>query len=117
MELISVGYLAWRPCRRLVLVVGEDEERQCAQLRMLQSRVELVAGGLEVLIRRGAVQHEDDALRPLVVTTPILLDVVRSCRQIGRYRRHAENDMTNDTKSHNYQFVNRLSPRQENMSI
>ncbi|TNN37534.1 hypothetical protein EYF80_052297 [Liparis tanakae] len=54
---------------RLVLVVGEDEERQCAQLRMLQSRVELVAGGLEVLIRRGAVQHEDDALRPLKVET------------------------------------------------
>lgn len=73
------GYLVWRPCSRLVLVIGEDEERQCAELRMLQGGVKLVSCRLEVFIRWGAVQYEDYTLRPLVVATPIFLDVVGSC--------------------------------------
>lgn len=44
------GYLIWRPCSRLVLVVGKDKERQCAELRVLQGRVELITCCLKVLI-------------------------------------------------------------------
>lgn len=42
--------LIWRPCSRLVLVVGKDKERQCAELRVLQGRVELITCCLKVLI-------------------------------------------------------------------
>lgn len=45
-----LGYLVWRPCGRLVLVVGENEERQCTELRVLKGRVELVACRLKVFI-------------------------------------------------------------------
>ncbi len=31
-----LAYLVWRPCSRLVLVVGKNEERQCAELWVLQ---------------------------------------------------------------------------------
>lgn len=48
---MAAGYLVGRPGGRLVLVVGEDEERQCAELRVLQGGVELVASGFKVLVR------------------------------------------------------------------
>ena len=75
----ALAYLVWGPRGRLVLVVGEDEEGECAELGVLQGRVELVAGGLQVFVRRGAVQDEHHALRALVVPAPILLDVVGTC--------------------------------------
>lgn len=43
-------YLVWCPCSGLVLVVSKDEERQRAELRVLEGRVELVARCLQVLI-------------------------------------------------------------------
>lgn len=43
-------YLVWRPCSGLVLVVSQDEERQCAELWVLKGRVELVTRCLQVLI-------------------------------------------------------------------
>lgn len=73
------GYLVGRPGSGLVLVVGEDEERQCAELRVLQGGMELVASSFEILVWRSAVQDEDHALRALVVTTPVLLDIISPC--------------------------------------
>lgn len=78
------GYLVGCPGCRLVLVVGEDEERQCAELRVLQGGMELVAGSFEILVWRSTVQDEDHALWALVVTTPVLLDVISPC---GRHKR------------------------------
>lgn len=76
---VLAGYLVGRPGSGLVLVVGEDEERQRAELRVLQGGVELVASSFQILVRRRAVQDEDHALRALVVTTPVLLDVISPC--------------------------------------
>lgn len=59
-----------------ILVVGKDEEGECAELRVLQGQMELRSASLHLLIRNSTVKNEYHSLRALVVPAPVFLDIV-----------------------------------------
>lgn len=59
-----------------ILVVGKDEEGECAKLRVLQGQMELRSASFHLLFGNSTVKNKYYSLRALVVAAPVFLDIV-----------------------------------------